>query len=735
MKSQSFPIRSCCVILVLYLSQLSGLYAQTEKSTSLPGSKTSFQIADPWDARYDVRSDIVMVYGINDAGGNFEARVKGWRDKGYNVQFMTGSAWGQYKDYFLGQYDGNQHFDEGQTMKNGEIIWHGHNVPYIVPTQNYLGYLKTHVKRAIDAGVTAIYLEEPEFWARAGYSAAFKKEWLDYYDFPWQPQDSSAEATYLSSKLKYHLYYRALDSLFSYAKRYGRSKGREVSCYVPTHSLINYSSWQIVSPEASLASLKSVDGYIAQVWTGTSREPVYYDGVKKERVFENAFLEYGSMVSMTAPTHRKIFLLTDPIEDRKRSWDDYKRNYEATFTAELMYPSVASYEVMPWPSRIYLGKFQVEGEKEKQPIPADYATQVQIMVNALQQMPSSSNKVSGTGGIGVLLSNSMMFQRFPTHDGYEDPQLSNFYGMALPLLEEGVPVETVHMENLAYPATLKNIKVLIMSYANMKPPSSQTHRYLAAWVKDGGRLIYYGRDDDPFQSVREWWNTNGAHYKTPSEDLFKQLGIEYKPGKEIYTAGKGQVWIIRKDPKELVMQKKGGVGLLEVVQTAYKNTTLHKKELIRQNYFTLNRGNYIVAAVLADGPTQKPLILKGHFVRLYDPDLPVVQQIALQPGMQALLYDLDKITGHTPKVIAAAGRVYDSLWRTEENQYTCQVKGPVGTVNSMRIRMKNEPRSIQLKDKDGKTVQPKKTEWDSASSTLLLKFDHQDGGVYLQIQL
>ena len=76
----------------------------------------------------------------------------------------------------------------------------------------------------------------------------------------------------------------------------------DVKCYVPTHSLVNYSQWQIVSPEASLASLPCVDGYIAQVWTGTSREPNFFDGRKRERVFETAYLEYGSMESMTAPT-------------------------------------------------------------------------------------------------------------------------------------------------------------------------------------------------------------------------------------------------------------------------------------------------------------------------------------------------------------------------------------------------------------------------------------------------
>ncbi|WP_244518636.1 hypothetical protein [Arachidicoccus rhizosphaerae] len=706
-------------------------------------AKTSFQIADKWDARYDVRADIAMVYGINDAGGHFQQRVNSWQEQGYNVQFMTGSAWGQYKDYFLGQYDGRQHFDEGQTMKDGKIIWHGENVPYIVPTLNYLNYLKTHIKKAIDAGVTAIYLEEPEYWARSGYSEAFKKEWQSFYHAPWQPQDSSAEATYLSSKLKYHLYYRALDTLFAYAKRYSRSVGREVGCFVPTHSLINYSSWQIVSPEASLASLQHVDGYIAQVWTGTAREPVYYNGVKKERVFENAYLEYGSMISMTAPTNRKIYLLTDPIEDRSRSWDDYKRNYEATFTAELMYPSVNTYEVMPWPSRIYLGRFKVEGAEKKQPIPAAYATQVQVMVGALQQMPLSETRVSGTAGIAVLLSNSMMFQRFPTHNGYEDPQLSNFYGMVMPLIEQGIPVQTVHMENLGYPEALKGVRVLIMSYANMKPQSPEVHKQLAAWVASGGSLIYYGKDDDPFQQVKEWWNTEGRSYKSPSEDLFKQLGIQYKAAESrVYKKGKGRVWIIKKDPKTLVMQPDQGNQLLLLAKEAYQKSRVQSggnDKFQTKNYFTLKRGPYLVASVLADGPSTDPLVLKGHYINLYNPGLPVVHEMVVKPGAQTLLYDLTagKQDKKDVRVLAVAGRVTDSIYNRSTKLFTCLVKGPEGTHNSMRIKLPQQPRQqdIKLTDQNGNLLRIEDYSWDPASSTLFLAFNHLKGGVSLAIQL
>ncbi|WP_018626169.1 hypothetical protein [Niabella aurantiaca] len=692
--------------------------------------KTAFQIAAPWNAAYDVRSDVAIVYGVNDAGGNFEERVKGWRDKGYRVHFMTGIAWGQYQDYFKGRFDGKSHFDEGQVQRNGDTIWHGRDVPYIVPSQNYLNYIKTHLKRAIDAGVTAIHLEEPEFWARAGYSAAFKKEWQQYYGSAWRPQHESPEATYLSSKLKYHLYLNALKEAFSYVKSYAKSQGKVVRCYVPTHSLLNYSSWRIVSPEASLASLKDMDGYIAQVWTGTSREPVYYKGVKKERVFENAFLEYGSMVSMTAPTGKKMFFLTDPIEDWPRTWDDYKKNYQATFTAQLLYPTVADYEVMPWPNRIYLGRFKLENDTVRHPISKAYATQMQVMVNALNEMPLSSNKISGSHGIGILVSNSMMFQRFPTHAGYEDPQLSNFYGMALPLLKNGIPVETVHMENLENSNTLKNIRVLVMSYANMKPLKQQYHEALARWVRAGGILIYYGRDNDPFQTVKEWWNSNGLQYKAPSEDLFRLLNIgEGQQG--FVKAGKGWVAVNRMDPKELVLEAGQDEAFLQLVAQAYSRYA-HAGELEMKNHFLLKRGPYVIAATLDESTGPQPLTIDGPVVDLFDPELPVLARKEVLPGQQAFLYDLKTIKKGRPKILAAAGRAYNESY--QRGQYSFLLKSPTGTVNVMRIYLPSAPGAVTL-TKNGAATALLKKDWDAGSHTLLLQFDNDSEGIRVAIQL
>lgn len=697
------------------------------------GVKTTVQTSQEWRPTLDTRTDAVMVYGVRGnpsdrkRGHSFEERIKSWRDKGYTVHYMSGIAWGEYQDYFTGEWDGSMHLDEGQVTAQGDTIWHGHMVPYIVPSENFLKYLKEeHVKKAIDQGIDAIFMEEPEFWARAGYSEAFKKEWANYYGTPWKAQHLSPENTYLSNKLKYHLYYRALDEVFRFAKEYGKSLGRDIKCYVPTHSLINYAQWHIVSPEASLASLPTVDGYIAQVWTGTSREPNYYNGVKRERVFETAYLEYGTMESMTSPTGRKIFFLTDPIEDRAKDWEDYRRNYQATFTAQLLYPSVDNYEVMPWPERIYEGLYKTSLDSDKkQRIPADYATQMLIMVNTLGRMPKSDNTISGSNGIGVLQENSLMFQSFPNHEGYTDPQFANFYGLTLPFVKRGIPLRMVHMENLSYPETLAGLRVLLMTYANMKPTNPEGHKYLAQWVKDGGTLVFSGTDKDPFQTVQEWWNTGGNSYPTPSAHLFELMGLPASPGEGTYRFGKGVVRILRTDPKEYVLSKDADNVLLSAVNDLYLKST--GEQLEHTNHFVLHRGPFDIIAVVDESEIDKPYSTTGCFIDLYDPSLPVLSKKTVHPGSQALLINMDRIDDKgTPTVLASASREEDEQIGDFTYRYTA--KSPEGTINVSRVLLPARPTRVTI---DGKDVLDDRL-WDAASSTYLLMHPNNPDGVRIE---
>ena len=667
--------------------------------------KTTFQSSQPWRPTIDVRADAVMVYGVNET---LEDRLASWQERGYDTHFMTGIAWGGYQDYFTGRWDGQMHLDEGQVNAKGDTLWHGKMVPYIVPTENYLKYFKEQiVKRVIDAGVDHIFLEEPEFWKAAGYSEAFKREWEAYYGNPWRSQHESPEATYLTSKLKYHLYYRALDEAFTYAKEYGKSLGRDIKCYVPTHSLINYTQWQIVSPEASLASMESMDGYIAQVWTGTSRVLNFYNGVRKERVFETAFLEYGCMVSMTAPTGRSLWLLTDPIEDGVRDWEDYKENYQATFTAQLLYPQVANYEIMPWPARIYERLYRVSpGSTEMSRIPAPYASMMQVMTNALQQMPQASERKAD---ISVLMANSLMFQR--------DSTLSDFFGLAMPLLKRGNPVGITHIENLGYPKALDGTRLLLMSYANMKPLDPEAHKYLAQWVKRGGKLLYSATDSDPFQQVQEWWNTGDHHYAAPADHLFELMGIPASAPAGTYSYGKGTVCILRQDPRDFVWAQGGEKPLLEAVESLLG-------PLNAANTLTLERGPYRIIAVMDEGPWARPFQAQGCLIDLYDPSLPVYSAREVPVGSQALFYDVRK-AGKAPCILAAASRAYEEKRSGNSFSYTC--KGPAETFNVTRILLPAKPVAVTVNGTDGEF------EWDEFSQTVFLRFPNNPDGVQVTL--
>lgn len=716
----------CGILLYCVVNPLSDLHLKAQTLSEDNIEKTLFQSAAPWRADYDIRSDVAIVYG---AGSGFEERVAGWLNKGYKVHFMTGISWGRYQDYFSGVFDGKTHYEDSQVDRHGNILWHGGGteIPYVVPSPSYITYIKTLVKRAIDAGVSAIHLEEPELWARAGYSEGFKKEWERYYGTPWVAQHTSPDATYQSSKLKSHLYLNALKEVLAYAKEYSRDLGNEVPCYVATHSLLSYSAIEMISPEADLAQLPDMDGYIGQVWTGTARYPVWYNDKLDERVFENAFLEYGSVAAMTAPLGKKVFFLSDPVEDWPRTWDDYKRNYQATFVAKLLYPRVADYQVLPWPERIFLGKYKLEGNPDPQPISTAYATQVQVMINSLNAVPVSDNRVSGSKGIAVLMSNTLMYQRYPVHDGYEDPQLSNYYGMTLPLLKRGIPVNNVLMENLNLPAALDDIRVLVMSYSSMKPRDAAYHDYLASWVKAGGALIYVASDTDPFQEVSEWWNTGDFSYSKPSTHLFEKLGLpeDITPDKE-YAVGKGRVFVLRQDPKELVMKEDGDLRLAQVVRQAYE---VSGESLEFKNHFQLARGPFDIVAVMDESISATPLELNGPFIDLFDASLPVIQKKMVKPGEQAFLYNLSRTKRTSePKVLVSSARVNES--RMVGGEFRITTIGPTKARGVMRIAVERKPSHIRVisKESGNDVVLPFESEWHESSQTYFLSYENSPNG-------
>ena len=716
---------------------------------------TSFQQSAAYSGKDDINTDVVMVYGINDSTCE---RIAEFKKHGYVIHVMTGIAWGGYTDYLYGKWDGRDHWDEAQVDRFGNKILHGKDMPYMVPTISFADYITEKLKAAVDFGAEAIHVEEPEFWDRGGYSEAFKREYKLYYREDWRPPHESEDALYRAAKLKSYLYLRTIDRVSAALKEYALTRyGRVLRFYVPTHSLVNYTQWKIVSPEGLLADCPSVDGYIAQIWTGTSREPTPADGVIKERTFETAYLEYGIMQELIKGTGRKMWFLHDPIEDNDIfTWENYQYNYLKTVVASLLHPKVNTYEVCPWPYRVFYRKYPTNSP-DATTIPADYATLLCSVFQTLGDMPlaESDSKIR----TGILLSDTALFQRDYSDSVIAPPEapdadatvisdtdalkddfkeklfkgagdetllreyirsstFPSFYGLCLPLLKYGMPVRPVSLDNIRrYNGYLDDYDVLLLSYEFMKPEYPDINNALASWVRSGGKLIYVGDGSDPYHKIRSWWNSSEVKYPSPAEHLFEMLGVSEPKDREIYSVGSGfaAVWYV--NPAEITYSVENADALRELFRRVIGKDG---GAWAYQNAISVKRGPYIPVAVLDESVSGEPLKLSGLFADMFDIRYRILTEKTIAPDENALLFDLEAIEGESLRVIGTSSRVLSLS--AAENSVSLTVKGTQDVHTYTRLRVPFAVKAAEGKRKSGESVRVG-AEYDPESRTVLLSYD------------
>ncbi len=706
--------------------------------------RTGYQISAFPTGNVDNQCDFVMVYGLNESAAE---RIDEYRKLGYVIHFMTGISWGAYTDYLYGEYDGINHWDEAQTDRFGNMILHEPEVPYMCPSVQFADYLTQKLKPVVDAGVEAIHVEEPEFWDRAGYSEGFKREFEMYYKKPWSAPHESLDAWHKCAGLKQYLFTRTLDRVGSGIKTYAKQKyNKNLRFYVPTHSLLNYTQWKIISPEGKLADIPAVDGCIAQVWTGTSREKNWFNGEYKERTFETAYLEYGVMQELVNGTDRHMWFLHDPIEDNPIfDWNDYRKNYFCTVTASLLHSKINKYEICPWPNRVFGGKYP-KGSPDAIEIPDEYAT---VLNNNFNTLGTIENTEANGLRVGILTGDSQLYQRtYPdccyskTADeevgtvlrdsdelikeikakiidgGSNDNELmlrlmsssafTGFYSLALPLLKYGVAVRPVLIDNARkYAGYLENYDVLLMSYEYLKPDYPDLNASLAQWVRAGGTLVYIGDGFDPYNGIESWWT---GKYVSPAAHLFEMLEVNPKDEKTVCSCGKGAVGIWNINPCVFSFSKENA----DLLRTFFREViALGGKAVEYKNNLVLRRNEYIIAAVMDESISSAPLEFKGLFADMYSPDFKICEVKRVLPGENTVLLDFDKINDKLC-VIGTSLRVY-SLVESNGKIHT-EVHGADGFEANIRIKVPFEIKSATV---DGKNVF---CEYDQNSKTVLLKF-------------
>lgn len=733
---------------------------------------TGYQASETIRPSVDLACDFVMVYGI-DPG--MPERVRQYREKGYVIHLMTGIAWGEYQEYLDGKWDGRRHWDEGQVDRCGNDVIHNPTVPYMVPTVAFAEYITERLKAAVDAGVEAIHVEEPEFWDRSGYSEAFKREYEIFYREPWKPQHESLDAQYKSARLKAYLYKRTIDRVSAAIKEYAKvTYGKDLRFYVPTHSLLNYTQWKIMSPEAELIGIPTVDGYIAQIWTGTSREANVYEGVYKERTFETAYLEYGVMQELVKGTGRRMWFLNDPIEDLPSyTWENYEYNYRRTAVASLLHPHIWHYEICPWPHRVFDGRYprfqpriaeKIETSFEtdqSRPIPQSYSTLLSGMFQLFGDMEQTDILFEGeTEGVGVFMSDTGLFQRtFP--DGVvsgaqlgerfkaamhknsgnpvddkaaqrlmeeigEDDSLMldfiqstafpQFFGLAMPLVKYGLPIRPVQLDNVRrFAGYLEDYRFLILSYEYIKPEAPDVNAAVVSWIREGGTLLYVGDGSDPFHGIDGWWRQRG--YADPAQHLFELAGLGREPMEGAHPVGGGQIVIQKTVPARICLTHEAAQQYRELVKEILKGLGADWQY---RNDLTLHRGPYVISSVMEESVTDEPRVFEGLYADLLANDYAVVHEKKIEPDDVALLFDFERIEDVTFRIIGTSARVFEG--EAGEGGLFLRLKTADKIRAFTRLRLPHPVRELSATDEDGVPVEMR-ADWDEESRTLLLSYD------------
>jgi hypothetical protein len=478
---------------------------------------TALQSAVPWSAKCNIGVDTILVAsdestdGFNGLPGT-TTRTATWRDKGYRI-FGFASVARVYRCYMDGGWrdldgvvDPGGH--EGEVQRDRFGAKFGPHEFMMMPSRRLIEHKKLWAKAFVDAGAEGVTFEEPDIFMSGGYNESFKREWQDRYGEPWQPPHSSLEARVKSEKLKAWLGFSSYRELSEYSKRAG---GPDFGFMVATHSLPNYMLWGVSFDFFDTCALPTVDNINAQVWTGTAKTPVLFEGDLREMLFENAYVDYSYMANLGEALGKPVWFSMDPYEDEPGlAFEFYKRGFEKTLAASLMFPGVTRWNVLPWPDRIY----------SNDRIPPAYGTEVQNVIAAMGEVGRAKDAAwqSDCPRTGILFSETALFEM-------RDPRPSNpqaLFAMALPLLSMGVPVDIVPLEAVTIDTYLSRFKVLVLSYDICKPSKPVYHEALLRWVRRGGTLLVLG-GLSAYNDVPEWWRKAGVD--SPVACLLRDAGV------------------------------------------------------------------------------------------------------------------------------------------------------------------------------------------------------------------
>ncbi|MBL7153887.1 MAG: hypothetical protein ISS79_09230, partial [Phycisphaerae bacterium] len=443
------PVRGKRAIYIAVTGVLCILSAAFARKAETPSdfldAKTIFQTNTGYDARLAIAVDGVVVHRH---GGKFAPAIKSWQEKGFTVGRMFFADSDAANAYWTGKWDGKEHPDDVERDREGNVVKCAGVRPYMLPTEGWIRYLEEMTDASLAAGAAAILPEEPLAHVFTGYEKSFQRLWKNRYAEPWEPQHASARARFLTAQLKNELYIKLEERLLKQTLQFEKSSGKNTAFVLPIHSLYSNIAAQLVAPLGTSTNLPGIDGYIGQIWTGPVNWALgCYDSPRKN-FFTSAYVLYDYFTQLTVESDKKLWLLVDPVEDNpNHKWSEFAQWYKHCISAMLLMDDVDSYEIMPWPDRIFLPGYGTGGGT---PAPEDYRVTILAVTQALQEIPahgkwlphSPAGNAAVSGGIGIAIADTLMWQRL------KHPRLQGVYSLLLPLVERGIPVSSFILERV-----------------------------------------------------------------------------------------------------------------------------------------------------------------------------------------------------------------------------------------------------------------------------------------------
>lgn len=691
-------------------------------------TKTFFQTGRPYSPQMALAVDSVVVHQHAQEPAKVAESISSWKQQGYTVGRMFFADSDAGNTYWTGKWDGVPHPQEVERDEKGEVRMCADIRPYMLPTEGWTRYLEQMVIESINAGADAVLPEEPLAHVDTGYEEAFRQLWIERYGRPWQAEKSSPEARYLTAQLKNELYMKLEERLCRVVRRRSREIGRKVDFILPIHSIYSNVASSLTAPLGMSWEIKGPDGYIGQIWTGPVNWAMHQYDSQDKTFFDSAYCLYDFFAALAGGGNRKLWLLIDPVEDDpNHQWSEFEEWYIHCTAAMLMFTEVDSYEVMPWPERIFVPGYKTGGGT---PAPERFRTIVLSATQVLQEVPLGgkwnphlsqvqTDTLHPGGGLGVAVCDTLMWEKEP-------PQpLQVAYGLMMPLVRAGVPASACLLERTREPKYLSRFKVIVLSYEAFKPMRAEHNTALARWVKSGGVLVVVGPADD-LGEADLWWRKAG--YPSPLHHLIAELGLTDVEADGDRQVGKG--WVLRRliSARELGRRKTAQETYLPLLKQAWSKTG-SSRELETPGYLCVKRGPFVIARA-----GREALKLPGVFVNAVDPQFALVTDVELKPGASGVYRDVTDVLGagndkaRKPQVLHTTHRLIEE--RSERNRLRVVIRGPLETPGLVRLFTAGRKlASLTARDSGGNE---REVSWTEQDQTILAHFPNEPAGLVVE---